>query len=95
MRIAGLGYVVRVVLMLRKLDFVSLDHRDWFAYAGVPGLANVSLLLGSAGLIADRPFAPFALAGGVSLLLLVGIHDAWDLTLWIARNRDVPDRLRE
>jgi hypothetical protein len=91
----SLAYAVLVARMLRKLDFVSLDHRDWFAYAGAPGLANVSLLIGSAGLIADRPFAPFAIAGGVSLLLLVGIHDAWDLKLWIAKNRDAPDRSRE
>ena len=37
----GLAYAVLVAQMLRKLDFVSLDHRDWFAYAGAPGLANV------------------------------------------------------
>jgi hypothetical protein len=91
----GLAYAALVVRRLRKLDFVFLERRDWFAYAGAPGLANASLIAGSAGLIAERSFAPFAIAGGVSLLLLVGIHDAWDLTLWIAKNRDVSDRSRE
>jgi cytochrome bd-type quinol oxidase subunit 2 len=88
----GLTYAVLVVRLLRRLDFVSLDHRDWFAYAGASGLANLSLLAGSAGLIAEKPFAPFAIAGGVALLLLVGIHDAWDITRWIAKNRDRSDR---
>jgi hypothetical protein len=51
-------------------------------------LGNASLAAGAAGLIADKAFAPYALAGAVALLLLAGIYGAWSLTLWIARNRD-------
>ena len=75
--------------LLRTLDFVTLDARDWITYAGAPALANVGLLAGAAGLIAERSFAPYAIAGAVMLLLFVGILDAWDLTLWIVKKREM------
>ena len=40
------------------------------------------------GLIAEKPFAPYAIAGAIVLLLLAGIYGAWSITLWIARNRE-------
>lgn len=85
--IAGLAYVVVVIRMLRRLDFVSLGPRDWVAYAGAPALANAGMVAGAAGMIAGSSFAPYAVAGALVLLLFVGIHDAWDLTLWIVRNQ--------
>ncbi len=81
--------MIVVVRTLRRLNFVALDLRDWVAYAGAPALANVSLIAGAAGLIAGDTFAPYAIAGAITLLLFVGIHDAWDLTLWIVRNQDL------
>ncbi|MGA7810662.1 hypothetical protein, partial [Bradyrhizobium sp.] len=71
------------------LDFVSLDLRDWIAYAGAPTLANACLLVGAAGLIAEKSFAPYPIAGAVMLFLFAGILDAWDMTLWIVGNRDM------
>ena len=41
-----------------------------------------------AGLIAEKPFAPYAIAGASTLLLISGIYGAWDLTLWMVTNRD-------
>ena len=85
--LAGSSYAIVVTRMLRRLDFVALDLRDWAAYAGAPGLANAGLIAGGAGLAADQAFAPYAIACAILLLLLIGIHDAWDLSLWIVRNR--------
>jgi hypothetical protein len=87
--LGGIAYVIVVVRMLRRLNFVALDLRDWVAYAAAPALANVSLIAGAAGLITRDSFAPYAIAGAITLLLFVGIHDAWDLTLWIVRNQDL------
>jgi len=50
-------------------------------------VGNASLIAGAA--IAGNSFAPYAIAGAITLLLFVGIHDAWDLTLWIIRNQDI------
>jgi hypothetical protein len=84
----GLAYQIRVILMQRKVDFASLDWPDWTLFSVVPVLGNASLIVGGAGLIAEKPFAPYAIAVAITLLLLAGIYGAWTLTLWIARNPD-------
>jgi len=86
--LTGLVYQIRVIRKQRKVDFVSPDWLDWTLFSIAPVLGNASLIAGAAGLIADKPFAPYAIAGAIALLLLAGICGAWDLTLWIARNRD-------
>ena len=56
-------------------------------YNGVPVLANVALVLGGVGLIVENPLAPYAIAAASAVLLAAGVYGAWDLTLWILRNR--------
>ena len=55
---------------------------------GVPALGSGSLVIGAVGLLAERPFAPYAIAGATVLLLFAGIYGAWDLTLWMIKNRE-------
>jgi hypothetical protein len=84
----GFACQIYVILMQRRLDFASPDWIDWVLFAAVPVLSHATLIAGAAGLIARRSFAPCAIAGATTLLLLVGIRGAWILTLWIAGNRD-------
>ena len=77
-------YHIYVILKQRKVDFASLDWLDWTLFSVVPMLGNASLIAGAAGLIAEKSFAPYAIAGAITLLLFAGIYGAWDLTLWIA-----------
>ena len=99
--LTGLAYQIHVILMQRKIDFALLDWLDWALFSTVPALGSASLIAGAAGLIAEKPFAPYAIAAAITLLMFAGIYGAWDLTLWIARNRDkidhgsVPDRRSE
>ncbi len=60
---------------------------DWITYGWLPALANASLLAGGAGLIAEKPFAPYAVAAASALLLYRGIYGVWDTTLWMLKNR--------
>jgi hypothetical protein len=53
---------------------------------GVPALGSGSLVVGAVGLLAERSFAPYAIAGATVLLRFAGIYGAWDLTLWMAKN---------
>jgi hypothetical protein len=85
--LAGLAYVVNAIRLKRRLNFVELKRLDWIPYAGLPMLANASLIAGGVGLIAKQAFAPFAIAGASALLLVAGIYGAWDLTLWIIADR--------
>jgi len=64
------------------------DWHDWLPYVGIPALGSASLIVGAVGLLAERSFAPYAIAGAAVLLLFAGIHCAWDLTLWMIKNRE-------
>jgi hypothetical protein len=74
--------------MRQKVDFVSFGWGDSLAWAGLPALGNASLIAGAAGLIARKAFAPYAVAISSALLLFAGIYGAWDLTLWMVKNRE-------
>ena len=84
----GLAYQIRVILMRQNVDFVLLNWNDWLPWAVLPALGNASLIAGGVGLIAGKGFSPFAVAGSSALLLFAGIYGAWDLTLWMIKNRD-------
>jgi hypothetical protein len=89
--LVGLVYLMDVASKRRKVQFVSLHLLDWIPYAGIPALANLNLIAGAIGMIAEKPFAPYCLAGATTLFLFVGIYGAWDLTLWIVKNRDTSE----
>ena len=86
--LAGLAYQIHVIRMRHKVGLVLLDRYDWLPYAGVPALGNACLIAGAAGLIEGKSFAPYAIAGANSLLLFAGVYGAWDITLWIVKNRE-------
>jgi hypothetical protein len=86
--LAGLVYLIDGIRLKRNLGFVALPWLDWIPYFGVPVLGNASVIAGGAGLIAEKSFAPYAVAGASTLLLVAGIYGSWDLTLWIIKNRD-------
>ena len=81
--LGGLTYLTKVIEARRKIEFVALSWADWIPYGGVPALANACLIVGAAGLIAERSFAPCVIAGATALFLYCGVYGAWDLTLWI------------
>jgi len=85
--LAALAYRIYGIRLERKLDFVTLHGLDWIPYDAVPILGNASLIAGGAGLIVEKSFAPYAIAGASALLLFAGIYGAWDFTLWIIKNR--------
>jgi hypothetical protein len=87
--LVGLVYLMDVVLKRQKVKFVSLHLLDWIPYAGIPAFANLNLIAGAIGMIAEKSFAPYCLAGAITLFLFAGIYGAWDLTLWMVKNRDV------
>ena len=86
--VVGLAYLGNVILMQSRVDFVLLHWLDWIPHRGLPALANASLIGGAIGLIAEKSFAPYAFASAIMLLLFVGIYGAWDLTIWIIKNRN-------
>jgi len=74
--------------MRRKVGLVLPDWHDWLPYVGIPAVGSASLIVGAVGLLAERSFAPYAIADATVLLLFAGIYGAWDLTLWMIKNRE-------
>ena len=85
--LASLAYRIKTSRLKRELDFIDIQQFDWIPYDAMPMLGSVSLIAGGAGMLAGRPFAPYAVAASSVLLLAAGIYGAWDLTLWMIVNK--------
>jgi hypothetical protein len=80
----GIAYAIRVWLHMNRRGITStidLADRAWYVFTPL----LVYLLLGCAGLTVEAHVATalVVLSASVVLLLLVGIRNAWDMTVWI------------
>ena len=80
----GVIYVTRIIFRTRNLHEYTADAEDWVWYGVMPLLAYAITLGGAAALAAGAVKALFAVAGGVLLLLFIGIRNAWDVVTYIA-----------
>ena len=82
--VAGLTYSVMVVYRARKQTQYKPVFEDWLWHTVFPFVAY-GAMLSAAGLIpGSADHALFAVAGGVLLLVLIGIHNAWDTVTYLA-----------
>jgi uncharacterized membrane protein len=77
-------YVLRVMYRTRRLTAYTPDLEDWTWYTILPLAAYGAILVGAIVLPAIPVDALFALAGGVLLLIFIGIRNAWDVVTFIA-----------
>jgi len=82
----GLGVSLFVTFQLLRHDWTSYKE-DHLAYALLPTLAYVALLVAAAMVWSENDFALDVLAGSLLLLLIVNIRNAWDLTLSMVRHQ--------
>lgn len=87
--LCGIVYLARVMHLTRRLRSYSADLEDWTWYTILPLLAYVVILAGAILLFVIPASALFAVAGGVVILIFIGIRNAWDVvTFIIATGRD-------
>jgi hypothetical protein len=85
--VAGVGYMMMVVRQARRQTSYVPDLEDWLWHGALPFLAYAALLAVSL-LFPRRPVPSLFVIGAAStLLLFVGIHNAWDAVTYIARGR--------
>ncbi|HZR33419.1 MAG TPA: hypothetical protein VFA76_16355 [Terriglobales bacterium] len=83
----GLAYAISVVRHARRQTGYHPDKEDWAWYIMLP-LLGYAALLASAALLHRHPTPSlFAVAGTALLLLLIGIHNAWDTVTYMAVER--------
>jgi hypothetical protein len=86
--LAGLVYIgtIAVAIYRMKGDYIPVLE-DWIWNVILPVLC-FCLLLATAVLFSTRPEeCPYGIAAAIMLLMIVGIHNAWDIAVWNTLNK--------
>ena len=81
---AGILYILTIIRHARRQTGYAPDAEDWFWYSAFPLIAYSMLLAAAINLPRHPSPALFVIAGTALLLLLIGIHNAWDTVTYIA-----------
>jgi hypothetical protein len=91
--IGGLGYVGTVTARARRQTAYKPVFEDWLWHSIFPIAAHATLLTGAIAVARGLDDGLFAVGATTLLLLLIGIHNAWDSVAYVATeqfNRPVP-----
>ena len=80
----GVGYcflVIRDTVRDGLTKSIDLEDRVW--YAALPVIGYVSMIVAGVAMTRDIAWGELALAVSSGLLLVAGIRNAWDITVWI------------
>lgn len=88
----GVAYILRVMQRTRRLTIYTADLEDWMWYSILPLAAYGVISAGAIGLPTVPGQTLFVIAGGVILLIFIGIRNAWDVVTYIAIMRPVTPR---
>jgi len=91
--LAGTVFCWRVAWRSARLDSYKPDADDWTWHVALPTLAYLALVAGAIMLVSGVDGALDAPAAGVTLLIFIGIHNAWDVVTFLALGKadDDPD----
>jgi hypothetical protein len=76
--LSGLVYVAIVIRRTRRQKTYKPVAEDWLWHAILPCAIYAALTLAALFLDPARRMPPFLIGGAALILLLVGIHNAWD-----------------
>jgi hypothetical protein len=79
----GIVNVARAILRSRNFTAYAPDMEDWVWYWIMPLLAYGAILGASIELVRAPQTTLFVLAGGVLLLVFIGIRNAWDIVTFL------------
>ena len=76
--LAGVMYTIFVTRRLRRQTAYQLELEDWMFFVVLPLAANATLVVSALAARLDARDALVGMGAGALVLLLVGIHNAWD-----------------
>jgi hypothetical protein len=86
--LAGLAYVVlAVVKQMRRFREYQPVTEDWLGHVILPTLAYAGLLAAAFTMRSWPQPTLYGVAAVAMLLLFVGIHNAWDIAVWLSTRR--------
>ncbi|MEP6621609.1 MAG: hypothetical protein ABJE47_19940 [bacterium] len=80
----GTGYATVVSARARRQQSYTPVLEDWIWHSMLPMLAYVTLFVGAVMTAREESEGMFAIGATSLLLLLVGIHNAWDSVAYVA-----------
>jgi hypothetical protein len=80
--------IVRVSWRISLLARYHADLEDWSWYTILPLIAYLSILGGAVGVATGALRGLTPIAAGVALLVIIGIHNAWDIVTYLATRND-------
>ena len=89
--VGGLAYAAMVTLALSGRHRPDIMHwTDPVFYALLPALVYLGLLASGIAFLEKVLNAPYYAAAALIVLLLLGVRDTWDVTLWSAHHPEQP-----
>lgn len=89
--VAGISYIGWVGKHMRRQDSYAPDRGDWLWFVLLPAAAYACTLAAGAT-VWRAPGTALVIAGGSAmLLLLVGVHNAWDSAVYMVANAPGPN----
>lgn len=85
--IGGFAFVAVNAMRLRHLQSYVAVREDWIWHVGLPSLAYGGLLTASLPIGAGRWGGLYGVGAASVLLLFIGIHNAWDIAVWMTLRR--------
>jgi hypothetical protein len=83
----GIGHTALILIRARRQTSYKLVLEDWMFYVVLPFVAYAVLFAASFEVIGHTAAALFPVAATSLMLLLIGIHSAWDTVTYIAVQR--------
>jgi hypothetical protein len=88
--LAGVIYTLRIGRRARRQEHYQPVLEDWLFHVYVPGIAYLMMAIAALESHAHIQSALFVVGGSALLLLVVGIHNAWDTVTYIVANAGRP-----
>jgi len=82
--LCGVVYSISIGYRARKLANYNADRADWIWFIILPCLAYLTLCVAGFALQSFPPGASYQIAAATMLLILIGIHNAWDVVTYLA-----------
>src|SRR3982751_5764530 len=80
----GLGYMIPVLIRMKRVKAYTPVAEDWIWHAVLPLLAYFALVASGIFIWRGRYNSLYCVGGSSLLLLYIGIHNAWDKATWMA-----------
>jgi hypothetical protein len=85
--IGGIVYMVIVLRRLRRPVYYQKVLEDWVWHVVLPSLAYLTLMVAHVALRQGRLWALYAIGAVALVLLLIGIHNAWDTVTFLVASQ--------